>query len=296
MRTILLSAALAVILALAGGCTDRVNELEQQKSAAESVNKQLTEDMAAKDEYIDKVSDGINEVYTSIEDVKAKEKSILREANAMEKSKKLSNEETRARLMDRIGFIRETLGQDHKRLLDLQNRLSSSKRQYAGLQKMVENLKKTVEEKDQTIADLGKRVDGLEQEVSLKTRTIAQRDSVIGVQQGEITRAYYIAGTREQLEQKGIITKEGGFLWGLLGSTTALTSNFDEKYFKAIDKTLDNTIEVPGKIDEIIPRRSEQAYSESPIGNDLSMLTIAQPTSFWKDKYLVIITDRPVTD
>ncbi len=296
MKSVMMIAVFAGLLLLGTGCTDRVNELEQQKAAAEDLNKQLNQDMAAKDEYIDKISDAINDVYTSIEDVKAKEKSILRETNAMEGSKKLTNEETRARLIDRIGFIRETLGQDHKRLTELQGRLSASKRQYGGLQKMVASLKKTVEEKDQQIADLGKRVEGLEQEVTLKTRTIAQRDSLIGVQHTEMTRAYYIAGTRDQLEKMGIIKKEGGFLWGLLGSTTTLTSNFDDKYFKAIDKTLDNTIEVNAKIDEIVPKRSAQDYNQSLIGQDQSMLTIAEPENFWKDKYLVIITDKPVTD
>ncbi len=296
MKSVMMIAVFAGLLLLGTGCTDRVNELEQQKAAAEDLNKQLNQDMAAKDEYIDNISDAINDVYTSIEDVKAKEKSILRETNAMEGSKKLTNEETRARLIDRIGFIRETLGQDHKRLTELQGRLSASKRHYGGLQKMVASLKKTVEEKDQQIADLGKRVEGLEQEVTLKTRTIAQRDSLIGVQHTEMTRAYYIAGTRDQLEKMGIINKEGGFLWGLLGSTTTLTSNFDDKYFKAIDKTLDNTIEVNAKIDEIVPKRSAQDYNQSLIGQDQSMLTIAEPENFWKDKYLVIITDKPVTD
>ncbi len=285
---------LAVIVLLAGGCNNgRIQELEQQNQAAQNMNHQLTQDLAARDEYVDKVTSAINDVYTSIEDVKAKEKSLLRETTDLEAEKKLTREEVRAKMLDRITLIRSTLQDDHKRITALQAKIGSSAKKYAGLQKMVDNLKKTIEERDLAIADLGKRVDGLQHEITEKGAVITQQDSVIRTQYKTITTAYYIAGTRDELEKMGIITKEGGFLWGLLGSTTTLTSKFDEKYFKPINKTVDNTIQVNGKIDEILPRRNITDYQQTLLSSDQSMLTIAQPEEFWKDKYLVIITDRP---
>ncbi len=285
-----------LMAAVAAGCSDRVKELEQQKAAAENVNRQLSQDIAARDEYVDKVADAINDVYSSIEEVKAKEKSLLRETNALETGKQPTREEVRAKLIDKINLIKTTLSTDQNRLADLQHRLSTSKKRYSGLEKMVESLKKNIDERDQAIADLRTRVDGLQQEITEKTQVITQKDSVIGVQYRQITTAYYITGTRDELEKKGIITKEGGFLWGLLGSTTTLTNGFDDKYFKPINKDIDNTIEVNGKIDEIIPRRGEGDYQKTAVGEDRSMLTIANPGDFWKDKYLVIITDRPSAD
>jgi len=84
----------------------------------------------------------------------------------------------------------------------------------------------------------------------------------------------------------------GGFLWGLLGSTTTLANGFDDKYFKPIDKTQDMTIQVKGKIDEVIPKRNIEFYKKSEVSDDQSMLTIAEPNQFWQDRYLVIITDK----
>ena len=60
-------------------------------------------------------------------------------------------------------------------------------------------------------------------------------------------------GTKEELKKKGIITDEGGFLWGLLGSTTIMSSGVDQSVFTPLDKNIDQTLHVPGTIDEILP-------------------------------------------
>jgi DNA repair exonuclease SbcCD ATPase subunit len=285
---------LLVIFAL--GCNqDRIEKLETQNTTLETSNHQLTQDIASRDEYVDRVADAINEVYTSIEDVKAKENSLLRETSEMERNRKLTHEELRSSLMDRINVIRATLSDNHKRLAEMETKLTASKSQYAGLRKIVNNLKKTLEERDHSIADLGTRVSGLEQQVNEKSLTIVKQDSVIGDQYKQITTVYYVAGTRDQLEKMGIITKEGGFLWGLLGSTTTMTNTFDDKFFKAFNKVVENSIRVEGKIDEIIPKRNELLYQKTELAGDQSMLTITHPDNFWKDKYLVIITDKPTS-
>jgi uncharacterized protein YoxC len=288
---------LCIILTLViGGCQKREDELAKKNATLQNTNSQLNQDIAARDEYIDKIVDSINDVYTSIENVQAKEKSLLKETTELESNKKLTRDQIRARLIERINMIRTTLSDDHKRLRDLQAGLAASRKQYAGLEKMVASLQKTIEERDQSIAELGKRVEGLEQEVHEKGLMLSQKDSIIGTQYRQITTAYYIAGTREQLEKMGIIKKEGGFLWGLLGSTTILASGFDDKYFKPLDKTSYTTITVDGKIIEIIPKRNPQFYQNTVFGSNQTALTIAQPDYFWQEKYLVIITDRPATN
>ncbi len=286
--SILAIAATLIIM----GCNNRTDELQQQNAALQSTNEQLSKDLTARDEYVEKVSDAINDVYTSVENVKTKEKSLLKETTGIEAKKKLSNEEVRAELLDRISSIRETLSNDHKRITELQTKLASSKKQYTGLQKMVESLKQTIEERDKSIADLGNQIQGLQGEITQKNMAIEQRDSVIGDQHRVITTGYYITGSRDQLEKMGIIKKEGGFLWGLIGSTTQLVNGFDERYFKPINKVADNTIQVDGKIDELVPKRNQYYYS-TETGGTHSMITIADPDKFWKENYLVIVTDKP---
>lgn len=76
-----------------------------------------------------------------------------------------------------------------------------------------------------------------------------------------------------------------------LGSTTTFADGFDRHYSTPINKTQAATIEVPGGIDEIVPKRNEQLYSKVDVGNEQSALRITSPERFWQTSYLVIITD-----
>ena len=103
--------------------------------------------------------------------------------------------------------------------------------------------------------------------------------------------AYYMAAPREELEEKGIITEEGGFLWGLLGSTTVMSSGFDPASFTALDKTSEQTIRIPGHVAEILPRRNADLFAVSETDENGTELKILQPEKFWQDKYLVVVLD-----
>jgi hypothetical protein len=143
---------------------------------------------------------------------------------------------------------------------------------------------------------LQQRVGELEGEVTQKTAMVAQRDSTIHQQESIITRqtskintGYYVMGGRGELKEKGIITDEGGLLWGLFGTTTILANGFDNTLFTPINKTTEMRIEVLGSISELVPKRNLQFYSIT-VEKDRSVLQILKADQFWQDNYLVIIT------
>ena len=82
---------LAIVATLVVGCNNRSDELQQQNTALQTTNEQLSKEITARDEYVEKVTSAINDVYTSIEDVKTKEKSLLKETTGIEAKKKMSN-------------------------------------------------------------------------------------------------------------------------------------------------------------------------------------------------------------
>jgi uncharacterized protein YoxC len=283
---------LAVCALLVAGCNNRADELEKENAVLQTSNQQLNQDLQTRDEYVNKLTTAINDVYASVEEVRVKEHKLLKESGAMENGTMAARDNSAASMVERIGALRTVLQENYDKLEKLQANLKTANKKYAGLEKMVASLKKTIEERDQSIAELSKRVEGLQHDVAAQTAVITQKDSVIDTQYRTITTTYYITGTRDELEKKGIIKKEGGFLWGLLGSTTTMASGFDEKLFKPLNKEVSTSISVDGKIDQILPARSEGSYSAAPVSANQTLLTIAEPDHFWKDKYLVIITDR----
>jgi len=288
----------AVLLVATIGCNNKSEQLEKLNTELQAKNSELANDLSARDEYIDTVTQTINDIYSNLESVRSREGVVLKESNEIESKKKLTSRDIREKLLVEVSLIDSSLKVNRKRITDLQSKLNSAKKQYTGLKNMVAALKQTIEEREATIAQLEQKITALETEVSTKTQMLVQSDSVIQQQHGiidaqhsEINRAYYIVGTRRELESKGVIAKQGGWLWGLLGSTTVLSSGIDSKYFYPIDKFQNTTIDISGKIDEIIPKRDETFYSVGEVSKNEMKLIISQPQSFWQDKYLVIITD-----
>jgi len=288
LRVVLCIGALA-------GCTGREEELqkelEKERAKLLGTSDSLNQVITQRDRYFDEVVRAINDVYLSLEGARQKEEMISQQTSEAEGKFSLTNDQARLSLLSQIASIDTTLKQGRKKLASLQSRVKKLNKESMALTETINNLKQMLEEREKTIALLEGRVNGLENEVIQKTRLVAQRDSVIGSQENRINTVFYVIGTREELEEKGIITDEGGFPWGLFGSTTILASGINQSYFSPIDRTRDKVIPVAGRIDEIVPKRDELFYAMHSVGDEASDLTVTDPGKFWQDRYLVIVTE-----
>ena len=285
----------ACFLGLMVGCNGKQDELEQalaqQKARLATSTDSLNQVIAQRDRYFDDVVRAINDVYNNLEQVREKEKVISQQAGEAEGKFSLTNDQARESLLKEVNNIGTTLSDSRKKIASLQAKAKAMNKQMAGLNQTIDNLKQMLEEREKTIAMLGTQISGLENDVAEKGRLIAQRDSIIGNQETSLNTVYYVTGTRKELEEKGIIKDEGGFPWGLFGSTTVLGNGMNQSYFEKLDKTRDSEINVTGSIDEIVPRRDETYYAMDQSDDANSHLKIVDPGKFWQQKYLVIITD-----
>lgn len=251
MRTF---AAIILCSLLVVGCSNKEKEESLQKALAqaqtdrESVQKLLSE----RDLYLEGVMKEINDIYADVEKARVKEGTLTRKTQGVEASKQTSNLDSRKQLLDNIQDIGTALKDTRTRVANLQSRVRSMGVKIAALDTLIVSLKNTIVEREQSIALLQGRVQGLEVTVAEKTAQVAERDNQISEQKRKMNTVFYIAGTRDELEMKGIIDEEGGFLWGLLGSTTVVAPGADPVEFTALDKTKDNTIHINGEIDEIL--------------------------------------------
>jgi len=289
MRT--LWALLVILAAVSWGCNGRTEELEKQNAALQQQNREMAENLSSQDAYIDEVVTSINDVYASIESARAKEKHLLSETKDIEASATTTKSEVRKGLLDRVATINENLHENLGKVSKLQAKLNASSKKYASLQSMVDNLRTTLQEREQSIAALETRVRGLEGDLAAKTEMVRERENTIAEQQKEMSTVYYVVGTRDELEKKGIIKKEGGFLWGLLGSTTTLSGSIDPSEFTPVDRGTKTVFHVDGKISEILPGRDAALYTREVLSNNESVLTVADRDHFWQNRYLVILKD-----
>lgn len=288
---------LAVASVLFVGCGNQ-EELENR-------NRVLAAQLASKDLMIEEVTTTVNEIHNALETAWAMEKNVVSQTAMTEEGVPISPAELKERILDRISDVRATLSENRKKITDLERRLRKNNTQYAGLQKMVDDLKVNLEARERSIAELSMRVEDLEHDLVQKAHLIeahettiasnkniiATYESTINDQTKQLNTAYYIAGNRAELEEKGIIKDEGGILWGLTGTTTVLASDFDDQQFQPFDKSAGRTIQVSGEIEEIVPKRDESSYVQERTENGNSVLIIVRPEKFWREKLLVVVTE-----
>ena len=291
MRTII--GFIFVFSFMMAGCGKSPEQTEMERQ-----NAQLKQELASKDRFVEDVTSTINDIHTKLENTWALEKNILRRNPTFEEGKMLSGPDMKAKIMDRISTISSILSENRKKVASLQQKLAESKTQYAALSKMAEDLKKTLDDREKTIALMQTQVMNLQSEVKSKTQvitardeTIAERDAAIENQTKQMNTVYYAAGKKSELKEKNIISREGGILWGLFGTTTVLTNTFHESDFTPLDKSKDMLIEIAGIVDEIVPERDPASYTTEEKPDHHTLLTITKPEIFWRESHLAIITN-----
>lgn len=103
-----------------------------------------------------------------------------------------------------------------------------------------------------------------------------------------LNTGFYVAGTKKELKELGIIDMEGGFIG--IGRVKTLNANAPVEFLTYIDIREADMFEFPGKKAELITAHSTDSY-ELTIDkkNELVFLGIANKLKFWQEtNYLVV--------
>ncbi len=142
-------------------------------------------------------------------------------------------------------------------------------------------MKATLTEKDLEIGNLNVLASELQ-------TTVAQQTETIGEQVSEMNTAWLATGTFKDLKEKGLVSKEGGFLG--LGRTETLTEDFIDSLFAQVDITQMKTIPVNSKDAKLITEHPSGSYAIVQESENLvAYIEIKDPAEFWKiSKYAVV--------
>lgn len=263
------------------------------KKKAEELNKnnqELTSELNQRDSTINALLITINEIDSNLGKITSKQKELEKipvNANIPEKIKK--------ELQD----INNLMAANEKRITQLIRTVSRYKGNLSALNTTVDQLQQKISEQSDQLKAYTERIAQLNREVETQDSTIDRMQSMNQMSRGEIhqlTRllntAYYIVGSRKELEDKNIILKEGGFL-GLFGKVEKPNPNDNPEDFIRINITTDTIIDIMAakKDVHIITYHSPESYAIKELGNERSELDIYYPQLFWEaSKYLIVMT------
>jgi hypothetical protein len=151
-----------------------------------------------------------------------------------------------------------------------------------------------MEAKDIEITELKTKLEQMNIKVEILTTSVdslktenTNKENVIANKTEELNTAWYVFGTRKELEKNQVITKEGGFIG--LGRIEKLKDSFNTK----VDITKLTSIPLNVKKAHLVTNHPSSSYKFDGTDKKVDKLTITNSADFWSaSKYLVIVVEQ----
>jgi len=272
--------AVALLVAVACGPSE---EIQQQLAELQVVS-------AQKDSLIDAVAEyaqAMSAISAELAEVQMEGRELL---VAMESPVQASRDS----MVEKIKYINERVEQTEARLQQSRRRIGQltniSDSLRATLEATITNYENMLAVQRETVASLNEQVAGLEADKE-------QLASEMTALEDEVSKVYYVIGTKDELIERGIISKEGGarllFIFGKRGETLVPSRDLDPSDFTAIDRREVTEIPLPDPAASYkVVSRHDLAFLENTPDEDgmiSGSVRIASPTEFWSASPFLII-------
>ena len=236
------------------------------------------------------------EVQASLEEIRGKELKILRKTLDVTREGQ-ARTSTREMLADELATIRSAIRKNLDRIASLERERKADGRKMASLQTLVDELKRSLEEKsvtiatlEQTVFELNGRVREQEGVILAKDTLLREKDDVIATRTHEANTAFVAVADKKTLKEKGVVEKKGSILG--LGGAWQETGKYDPQVFRAIDTTVEAELTIPAPAEKVrvLPGHPEESYQIVSGGPNSSTLKVTDREAFWRDsRYLVVM-------
>lgn len=284
------AAGCGVLVMLFSACSsvEKDNQISQLQISKDSLGIVLHE----RDSLMNEMMLTFNQIEKDLAFIKEKRNLISTESNDLE-----ITQSRKEQIVQDVQNLAKMLEENKQKLASLNKRLKESGVKVAALEKQVVDLNNTISARDADVASLTQELEKKNYEItnlntqvaSLET-TKQQQESVISQQVAEIddyNKAYYTLGTVKELKEKGLITKEGGFLG--IGTTKMLNTGVSDASFSEIDIRKTQSIPVNSKEARLITEHPDGSYEFVSEGEKVASLAITNPDEFYKfSKYVVL--------
>jgi chromosome segregation ATPase len=283
VKTFFTALVMTLVLVNFSSCGDKEKEANPLADSLSAVTGQQSGTIDQQKAAIQDFVTAFNEIQDNLNTIKEKEKIVT----SSSKSGDVKSKEDQ--IKEDLQAIYDLLGKNKSRINSLSKKLKNSKVKIEGLEQMIANLESQIAEKDATIADLKSTVEALNIELSNLNTSYQEVEQESDVKTEKLNSAFYAIGTSKELKEKGVITKEGGFIG--LGKSTKVKEDFNKDYFTKVDITKATTITIGAKKAKILTTHPSSSYKL--IGEKtVEKIEITNPEEFWSaSKYLVIVID-----
>ncbi len=265
-------------------------ERTEQMALIESQKTTFTRQVTERDSIINDWLLTFDQIEKDMNLIKQKENILTVKSSESEFSK-----DKRHQILEDIRQINTLLENNKKKIASLSAQLKNSGGTIKGLQTRIASLETTVRQYEtdmvqlkETLAQKDFEIGQLNTKMTALETTVTEKDAQINNQTGKLNEAFLTSGTYRELKDKGIVSKEGGFLG--IGRKESLVGNVNDNQFSKVDVREIKTIPINSKNAKLITKHPSNSYSLVMEGdNKIAYLEIKDPDQFWKiSRYAVV--------
>lgn len=275
------------VIALMAFASCNQGQIEQMQAEKGSLEVELQK----RDSMINDYFASLNNIQENLSEIKSRQ-NIISSASQTEITE--SREE---KINEDLRLINELMEKNRNTIASLNKSLKNSNLRIAEMDKMVERLTKEIEERDieisvlkDNLAKLNIKVEEMQVSLDQVTQESRAKTEVIEQKTTELNTAWYVYGTRKELREQNILTREGGFIG--IGKTDKVKSDFDQEYFTRLDISRVKNLQITGKNPKLVTTHPSDSYEVTSAGAELNTIVIKDSKKFWSaSRYLVVMID-----
>jgi hypothetical protein len=280
---------LAAIAIGLGACQRGPSPEELALNESKAENARLQGELQARDSLIGDMTLSFDEIERNLALVEEKEKLVTSEAEGAELGM-----DKRQQIVRDIQLMNGLMKESRDKIAELEKRLDKSNIEAGGLRKKLKDLDAQLAMRDSAIAGMKDellardfKITQINDQLTAIELEIAKREAIIQQQEHEINKAYLVMGTYEELEQQGVLVKEGGVVG--IGKHVALRNDASTARFKEVDVRDLKTVPLNVEKANLVTEHPKASYEIVEQNDQMAYLEIKDPSEFWRlSKYLVV--------
>ncbi len=288
-----ISFVIIAMLVIASCNQQQIQSQEEEIAHLAEENEMLRQTAEEKEVHLNEFFEAMTQIRDNLNEIKVKQNLISEET----RDKDQIGPDARQQIEDDLKLISDLMEDNRKRLAALNRQIRDSNVKIKEFENLVASLASEIEEKNVEISQLRDSMNELNIYNAELTATIdkLEEDNIEKLQLIEekieqLNTAYYVFGTRKELQEQEIIDRQGGILG--IGRTTVVSPDVNTEYFTRVNISQVDKVMVPASSLKLVSTHPKDSYFVELTEDEGTQIVIENPEKFWSNtRYLVVSID-----
>lgn len=258
----------------------------ENEKAALAENARLKTEVQSRDSLIEDMTRSFGDIEQNLAIIEDREKLLPPGEESL-------TVDQRERIMRDIQLMNSLMQESRDQVAELTKKLDRSRVDSGSLRKKLKALDAELAHRDSTITVMKEellakdfKIEEVNQRLNAFELEMARREATIEQLGNEMHTAYYAVGSVKELEENGVVKRDGGLLG--IGRSSALNEAVSSNKLSTIDTRNTERIPLSGKKVELVTEHPAGSYEIVKEKDELAYLKIKDPDAFWRlSHYLV---------